>query len=376
MRQRGRQPTHRFSSPDFDRKYEAELVRHHVEQHCPDAVTEVDPDFLDPLIDDRAKQWVIGAESAYETYSAQATEHAGNLRARLALLEDQCKHLEEKVPEREQTPFVARPRRGRLPAVAAYVVALALVVGADLTAFNQVVSLLLPTQSETWILMLVLGFTAAALLLAAGTGKSWRSKTEGGWGSPSAAFLCGVGWLALGATATWARLSPDAVLPSTVPTIDGSSPTTSADDSALAAALLFVCLYVASGIITFVGALKHSRLAGTARWTVRDRTRNLAEKRWERRIRRYKRVEALLNAQEEAIRSAKKILDLACDERRAYADELRSTARLWISARINDPLGPDNGHYQQPFPPDQTKDPSRTTKYAIRGRTTPKETHA
>jgi heme/copper-type cytochrome/quinol oxidase subunit 2 len=156
---------------------------------------------------------------------------------------------ESPVPRKRHGYQDAGEVSGRPVAEAGYWLALLVIAGADLAAFYQVVGVVNPTGQWWLIWLLVAGFTAGSLTLAHFAGRVARDRTAGhgaaNW------------WMVIGLAAPWLILG---IIAFFVRGIKASSATAATAEEAeilskqeLAAAIMFLVLYIASGVITFFG---------------------------------------------------------------------------------------------------------------------------
>jgi len=216
---------------------------------------------------------------------------------------------------------------GRSLSEAVYWLALSVIAGADVAAFYQVVAVVNPTGQGWLIWLLVAGFTVASLTLAhfAGRGPRVPAAARGG-ARRSMVFALAGPWLALGLVAFIVR------------GIKASSTSASTAEAAalaskqqLAAAVMFLVLYLASGFITFFGVyLTRNPLRVAYRRALRAHRQTLkrlamTQPPYERAIQ-VRRLHARNRAREPMNFNA------ARDQRLAFADELKrySAARMAI----------------------------------------------
>src|SRR5262249_23661463 len=140
---------------------------------------------------------------------------------------------------------------GRMAGEIAYLIALAVTAGADVAAFDQVLSIILHTAGPAITWVAVAGFTAMSLTLAHFAGRRLRDRKAGhGPDSRWAVWLLLVPWALLGLAALVARLIVAQGM--------ASAPTTAAvagnpARDTQAGALLFLILYLASGAVAGFG---------------------------------------------------------------------------------------------------------------------------
>jgi hypothetical protein len=218
-----------------------------------------------------------------------------------------------------------------------YWIALALAAGADLAAFNQIVSIAMP-QLGAWLIWLVVaGFTAGALTLAHFAGRLVRDRAAGhGHGDGRTLLLLLVApWAMLGVTAFVVRLIV-ANQSNSITAVGGLSDT----NEQVASAGMFLVLYVVSGVVAGVGAyLTRNPCRTRYRMAARDYRKSL--ERLARSQAPYERALSVLQLHirdrrrdEQSYLSAKS-LRLAC------ADELKRYAAVLIAAHLQDPSATD-----------------------------------
>ena len=128
---------------------------------------------------------------------------------------------------------------GRSPGELIYVLALAVAAGADLAAFHQIVAIVLSTEQQWLVWLMVAGFTACALTLAHFAGRVARDIVAG-YGPANARrqfWWLAVPWVLLGLVAFIVRLI------GVKATASYGIGSTSADSARIAAAFMFLVLY-------------------------------------------------------------------------------------------------------------------------------------
>ncbi|MEV4411526.1 hypothetical protein [Catellatospora sp. NPDC049609] len=209
---------------------------------------------------------------------------------------------------------------------------------ADFVAFYQVLALVLGTIPEL-LYAAVLAVTAIALVLMHKAGTTFRdfvARHHPG-GDLWIVVVCVLGWALLGAGAYWLRL--------TVQDDDGASTSLlnfggvqlgEEDTSTATKALVFLIVFVTTGVLAMVGAyLAHHPYTAAyraARRTLRRRTRRL------RRVSaRAAKVLARESTLKERLESEKDTAEGHRGQRRALACELKTHARTQIAKRLRDP---------------------------------------
>ncbi len=348
-----------FTPSRIDRESAHREIRGHAGRLAPEAVDEATGHVLDPWIDARAEQWLAEVEDEHGSYRVRAESKAGKAKADLSKLDRQRGQAERRLGEltaaREVTlkRMLGEPRTeeagggfadaallaGRTRGSYWYLVALLFAVGADISAFFQVIQLVMPDQSETVALVLVLGFTAIVLALAHGAGALLRDRRAGvPWVPAIAAPLCVLIWVALGLLAAWVRLKFGALPVSSGDfSLDGSAQAESRDAYAFPAAATFLALYVGSGLITGAGAyLTHNRFQSAHGKAAR--THDRAARHAATIADAYEQKQAELDAQNVALEIAEGTLCRQRRKRLALAEELKRDTRRLIAERKKDPV--------------------------------------
>jgi hypothetical protein len=138
---------------------------------------------------------------------------------------------------------------------------------ADFGAFNQVVQLVMRTQAAWLVYLVVGGFTAAALYLAHVVGMTVRDLVAGvrsaRWWLPAAGFA---GWCALGAGSAYVRatVAPVTVAAAGPLRVGGGSPAAPPAEPTSPNMLLFLGLFIGTGLVAALGAyVTHNPLRET-----------------------------------------------------------------------------------------------------------------
>jgi hypothetical protein len=143
-----------------------------------------------------------------------------------------------------------------------HVVALTVAAGADVGAFYQIIARTLQTSMVT-IWLVVLGFSATVLYLAHISGVMLRDvKAKARWIGTKAITLAATAWLLLGSAAFMVRLllPPESSIPVLSVTLPNDQAAASVKDN-LPAALIFLSLYIGTGLVAATGAyLTHNPL--------------------------------------------------------------------------------------------------------------------
>lgn len=238
----------------------------------------------------------------------------------------------------DPTMLAGSPRSAYL-----HVAALALAAGADIGAFSQIVQLVLPKQGDLLVYVVVIGFTATVLYLAHACGAMLRDCVAGaGWLRKGTCYFCAFVWLALGIAAFVIRLhfQPVASAPPSFSATGApvQQPANPADK--LYPAILFLALYVATGLVAGVGAyLTHNPLRDSYAKAARAYRR--AAKRSATTAFRAGAAEADRYAYEAQLTAADETLFHEIETRLALAEKLKQVARVQMAQRLQDPAVTD-----------------------------------
>jgi hypothetical protein len=211
-----------------------------------------------------------------------------------------------------------------------YALALVVAAAADLAAFYQIIAI--ATATEVWAIWLIIaGCTAMAVLLAHFVGTLLKDRIhDGGEGRPVLAYCALAVWVALGLTAFVVRIAntpeaaPDEKLPPTFPQ-----------------ALLFLALYLATGVVAIVGAYATRDRDRAALRRVRRAVERL-ESRSEKAVAEHTlAAHALAQRQAEHGRDAEK-WKAAREERIALAEQYRHYASLHMAGLLKTPVTTEN----------------------------------
>lgn len=333
-----------FHPSDVDKEAARRQVAKMVEGMAPDAVDEATGDRLDNLVNTWEDQWLTGVQQEYASYREQAGKLAGEEAAILAQLDpiragdrDELAKAKARLDEAGHGD-----PSGGARGLSGYLIALVFAVGADMSAFFQVIELVLPDQPGWIALLLVCGFTAIVLTLAHFAGTTLRDrKAKVPWIPGAAAIPFILAWLAMGLLAAWVRWKFG-----TTPAhgggflLDGPAGEGISRDTAPLPAALFLALYTGSGLVTgFWAYLSHNprqrayRKAEKAHQlaAVRAGVSDLAH------ANQITRWQAQLDARE----AARTVLHAERANRRAFAAELKEDVRRLIASKIGDPAVTD-----------------------------------
>jgi hypothetical protein len=220
-----------------------------------------------------------------------------------------------------------------------YLVAIVLAGAADFTAFYQVIERVLRNLQNQWLIVLVIGFTAMALLLAHYLGIFLRDRQAGSRSNHPVLFpVCGVLWVALGVMAFWVRwkVSGNASSASTLPTNGGTPvPQTGNFQSTLPGAAMFAVFYYATGAAAIIGSyLNHNPLHRDFRRARRGH--EVAIKKQAVGTRELAATEAERDAFDHREEAAREVRDSTIEELQELADELKELARTELIKRLKD----------------------------------------
>jgi hypothetical protein len=237
----------------------------------------------------------------------------------------------------DPTLLAGRPRSAYL-----HVIALCLAALADVGAFFQIVELVMRQQQAYIVLLVVLGFTATVLYVAHAVGVLFRDrKAEAGWGSRILPYLCALIWLGLGLVAMEVRLRVLAA-PTTITFTLGGTQSSSAESPTqrFETAILFLALYVATGLVAGVGAyLSHNPLRDN--YTSATRAYRKASEQLAATAFQVGASRARTNAHQAELEAAAQTLEHEVHARLALAEELKQVARVLVAQRLKDPAVTD-----------------------------------
>jgi hypothetical protein len=210
---------------------------------------------------------------------------------------------------------------------------------ADFTAFYQVMQRVLRNLPNQWLIILVIGFTAMALLLAHYLGVFLRDRQAGTRSNHPVLFpVCAVLWLSLGVMAFWVRwkVSGNASSSSTLPTSGGTPvPQTGNFQSTLPGAAMFAAFYYATGAAAIIGSyLNHNPLHRDFRRARRGH--EVAIKKQAAGTLVLGAAEAERDAFNHREQAAKEICDSTIEELNELANELKELARTELIKRLRD----------------------------------------
>jgi hypothetical protein len=289
---------------------------------------------------------------------------------------------------RDGALLAGRPRTAYLHALA-----LLLAAGADIGAFVQIVELVMPQQQDWVIWLVVSGLTAVVLYIAHTIGVILRELKAGqsgavglasrvaAWlGRRVALFVCLIIWLALGLMAFWVRMT--VTLPGTVQLGSGgigsgsggssgatgigaggigggigsggiggggaASSSTAVSGHTPQAAVIFLGLYLATGLVAAVGAyFTHNPYRG--RYAAAARGYRKASEGAAASAYQLRRAVAIRDQQQAEIVAAKQTLEEAQAQNAAFTEQLKQTVRIRIAGMAKDPAVTD-----AIFSPDQS----------------------
>ncbi|MBB5112526.1 hypothetical protein FHU28_002365 [Micromonospora echinospora] len=242
-----------------------------------------------------------------------------------------------------------------------HLLVLAAAAAADYGQFYGVVKVVLPELTERMALMIVAGFTAVVLFLAHAAGATFRDRRAGvQWIRRPLPWLCVCGWLVLGAAAFYVRLAqqPDSVAGVIQREGEPAVPAAAGTELHLGpAAIVFVALYVATGLVAGIGGYLTHNPAHSAHLRARI-AKALAARRAARAALAMQVANGNRELQESYQQKAVEVLRRESDRRLALAEELKQHARLVMAQRAKDPaltdalFEPDRNPYHPPRPPE------------------------
>jgi hypothetical protein len=324
------------------------------------------------LINSRADQWIDQVDREFESYRHEIRREIGLATAALAELDAvhdaDRRHAEELDGARraivdELTGDADQARideRGnesrnsgyRMPGLVAgrpvgtkvHFAVLMMAALADFGAFAQVVQLVLTNQPAWVSYLVVLGLTTGVLYLAHAVGTMVRDRIARRYTARWTWIALGTGgWAAIGVVAFWVRLKvtddqgqvPSADL-SAVPNAAQPVP----DTTSLPAALLFLALFVGTGLVAAIGAyLTHNPFAGEYQKV--SRTHGVAAQREGESAGARAAVVKRLRHLRRALRKARALRDREHRWRRHFAEELKEYARTLMANHVQDPAFSD-----------------------------------
>ncbi|HEX6354213.1 hypothetical protein [Actinophytocola sp.] len=288
-------------------------------------------------------------------------------------------------PDPPQQPRSARRRpdqgyrapslvAGRPAGIFAHVAVLLVAAIADVGAFAQVVQLVMANQPGIVSFAVVIGLTVTVLYLAHSVGTMVRDRIAGiGAARWTWVVLATLGWASIGAVAFWVRLvitEADVQAPQVgLSTVDQPSTSDPVDATAMPAAVLFLALFIGSGLVAAIGAyVTHNPRAGEYR-TVRSKHQSSSALAGEmagvrtavlKRLRHFKK----------ALVKARRLRDRERRRRRHFAEELKQHARLLMADHVQDPAFSDALFTQDRLPyPEFRKGNGNTSQ--VNGNTSP-----
>jgi hypothetical protein len=253
---------------------------------------------------------------------------------------------------RDATLLAGRPRSTYV-----HMLVLLIAAGADIGAFTQVVERAMPDQTNLMVYLVVGGLAAVVLYIAHMIGVMLRgAKATNSHGAERGARLrswigsrvapagCAVVWGALGYLAYWVRthVPPPPAVQVGIGTIgSGSAPSgTATDPHAAQAALLFLGLYAATGIVAALGAyFTHNPYRG--HYVAALRAYRKAAERAAASANQLGRAEACYERQATELQDANSVLAEAQALDNAFTEQLKQSVRLQIATMARDPAVTD-----------------------------------
>lgn len=333
----------------------------------PGAVDEALPYTLDNQINARTDQWIAQVHSEFaqhmtwldymhdraganveqearqqppDTHRVIETETARNAAA-ARLRGEQEKPAWTEPGHADPTLLGGRPRGHYI-----YVLAILLAAAADISAFYQVIELVLASLYPALVAVLVVGFTGTSLALAHFTGVMLRDRRAGAkWIQTFLITAAAVSWVALGALAFWVRVHSAAASSSPYnPSVIGSPVSSSSgvvsSQSTPSAAAMFVGLYAATGAVAMIGAyLTHNPLRGAHAHAVRAHRKAADDHAIA--ARRLGLAQAERDFYAGQITAAERVRDEAIKDRLALSEELKQLARIEFARHLHDASATD-----------------------------------
>jgi hypothetical protein len=223
---------------------------------------------------------------------------------------------------------------GRGPGEYVWGVLLAVTACADLAVFHQTLSILMELSTAEIVWLAVAGFTACSLTLAHMAGRLHRDIEVGygAWGrAPRAALV--IVWLLLGLAAFTVRLLIEYTSGGGDAAVAGAG---SDPGRAWGGALLFLVLYLGSGLVAACGAY-HTRNPLRDRYHKAVRSVRTAQKRLQRSQPPYERAVNVLQLQVRNRQGEEANYTAARELRIAYAQEARSLVGLLVAQHLQSP---------------------------------------
>lgn len=332
----------------------------------PHSVDDQHGHLLDAPIDDKTAQWVARVKRDLADYSGRLLQLRGRVNAEV--LHEQ--HLEKEHEQRvSETLFARTAAASRLsgeddegqwaqpghsdPTALSglsgvswlYLVALLFAAVADLIAFYQVLSLVLGNLPDMALSLLVLGFTAIALMLADRLGVFLRDSRAGArWHHPVMLPAAAVLWIALGLVAFWVRWKIGGDAAANSPAASGTVQVqeTGGDfQGTLPGATLFAVFYFASGMVAITGSyFNHNPLRRSFVKAVR--AHNAAIRQQADGAYAVAEAQAECEAIDHQEKAAAQVCELAIEELRHLAGELKRLSRQELIKKIREASGTDS----------------------------------
>jgi signal transduction histidine kinase len=223
----------------------------------------------------------------------------------------------------DPTLIAGRPRSSYM-----YVIVLLFAAGADIGAFFQIIELVLAQDPVVLVYAVVFGFTATALALAHRSGALSRDRVAGAaWVGKFMPVLCGITWLLLGMAAFYARITLLAAINNNGSlSLSLAAPGVKSTSYADQAAIVFLALYLATGLVTWMGAyLSRNPLAEG--YKMASRAFNEAWHQADSSSVRADSAEAVLSFMRTELAASEKTLEYEIQSRLALAEKLRLAHR-------------------------------------------------
>ncbi len=227
-----------------------------------------------------------------------------------------------------------------------YGLALVAALATDIGTFRQALDFAIPLSGETTIDLIVCGFAGIAVFLCHSAGVMLRERGAGtAWIRAWPAGICVTVWLLLGATAYLARVYAAAPAPNggggvVIDQPGGAPPppmpAAPVHDFFNITALMFLVLYVGTGLVAIVGSyLTHNPARGAfvrTKWALVRANRRLAKA-----VLRFEVAEGTRRLYELTSQSAAAVLQQEETRRRKFAEALKQHARLIMAQHAKDP---------------------------------------
>jgi hypothetical protein len=234
----------------------------------------------------------------------------------------------------DPTLIAGRPRSSYM-----YLIVLLFAAGADIGAFFQIIELVLAQDPLYLVYIVVFGFTATALSLAHRAGALSRDRVAGAaWVGKIMPLLCGITWLLLGIAAFYVRITLLATSITGPLSFSLDSPSVKSGSYADQSAIVFLALYLATGLVTWMGAyLSRNPLAESYKMASRAFVK--ARLQVDSSSVKADSAEAVLDFMRTELAAAEKTLEYEIKSRLALAEKLRLAAYRATIPETGSPWG-------------------------------------